>query len=305
MLGYVRLVRLPNVFTALSNAISGFTIISALQGGAPYSALYKVMAASACLYLAGMAFNDVADEKLDAEERPTRPIPSGAVSYTGAVVCGIVLMLAGIGFAAWAGGFCDFRQNASLMYAVSLSGAILKYDFAGKRNALIGPLVLGLCRFLNVQLAMTASIYFASAWANSRFWQPFWAAPLAVGIYAAGLTAFSKQEEAGHQRRAILLGWFFCGSGVLIAGATGQKIAWIALLPLSLVLMHLTRRLQKLKSPEAARDLVRAGVMGICVLDAGLILAFAGPDAWPFALGCVALLAPGLLVAKLIKQREA
>ena len=39
-----------------------------------------LVAASSCLYLAGMALNDYADREVDAVERPGRPIPSGRVS---------------------------------------------------------------------------------------------------------------------------------------------------------------------------------------------------------------------------------
>jgi 4-hydroxybenzoate polyprenyltransferase len=38
-----------------------------------------IVLASGCLYLAGIVFNDVFDRKVDARERPTRPIPSGVV----------------------------------------------------------------------------------------------------------------------------------------------------------------------------------------------------------------------------------
>jgi hypothetical protein len=45
--------------------------------------------------------------------------------------------------------------------------------------------------------------------------------------------------------------------------------------------------------------------MGICVLDAGLILGFAGLEAWPYAAASVGLLLPGFVLAKLLAQREA
>src|SRR5207249_291792 len=80
-------VRLPNVFTAFADI--GLGILATWQLtpeafalgelGWVWSALF-LMAASGCLYCAGMVFNDVFDLEQDKRERPSRPIPSGRVS---------------------------------------------------------------------------------------------------------------------------------------------------------------------------------------------------------------------------------
>ncbi|MCY3022170.1 MAG: UbiA family prenyltransferase [Planctomycetota bacterium] len=298
--GYLRLVRLPNVFTALADVLAGYAISRtwAPSSDADFRRYLPLFGASAALYMAGMAFNDVADRAEDAETRPNRPIPSGQVSVRGAIACAFILMLAGVGLAWWAG-------FPALLRAAALSAAIMTYNFSAKRNVLMGPLVLGLCRFWNVQLGMTGHAEFVFHAENSGPLDSPWAPAIAVGIYAAGLTAFSAQEEAGGQRRAFLLGWLFSGSAILLAALSSSPAAWFALLPLALTLSFLSHRLNRLGTPQAARDLVRAGVMGICLLDAGLILGFAGTDAWPLAAGCVALLIPGFVFGKALAQKEA
>jgi len=300
ILGYLRLVRLPNVCTALADILAGYAISSTRppEGETGLVQYLPLFGASAALYLSGMAFNDIADREEDAEMRPQRPLPSGQVSVWGALACAVALMGAGIGLAAWCGA-------QSLLRAGLLAAAILMYNFHSKKNPVTGPLMLGSCRFFNVQLGLTGNPLFGYYSQPVAAWSWTWAPAIAVGVYAAGVTAFSAQEETGKKRWALSLGWLFCAAGILWAGVTGLREAWIALAPLALTLSFLTHRLRRVGTPAAARDLVRAGVMGICVLDAGLILAFVGLDGWPCALLSVALLAPGFLLAKLLAQKEA
>lgn len=299
MIPYLRLVRLPNVFTALADIAAGATVVRATFPGMPTQRWLPLAAASGALYLAGMAFNDVADRAEDARVRPQRPIPSGAVSLRGAVICGVLLMLAGLGAALAV-------DSIALAYAGMLAAAILGYDFAAKHFRLLGPAVLGLCRYLNVSMGMSAHPNFGGNMADPGFFWTFHAPALAVGIYAAGLTAFSAQEESGKRLGAILLGWALSGSGLLLAGLSAPKLwIWAALAPLIAVLAWDTRRLAKTGTPLAARTLVKHGVMGICFLDAGLILGFGGSNDWKLALGVAALFLPGAVLAKLLAQKEA
>jgi len=209
-------------------------------------------------------------------------------------------------------GLASLHGMASLKPAVLLAAAILQYNFNSKHNVLLGPIVLGLCRFLNVQLGLSVHPYFAAIFEGAGATSVPWAPAIAMGIYAAGLTAFSAQEEEGKKTRAIVLGWLFCFGGIVFAALASNRVSWFALAPLALFLLFLTRRLRKLGTPQAARDLVRAGVMGICVLDCGMILGYAAAahpgalnDVWPFAALCVGLLLPGLILGKWLRQKEA
>jgi 4-hydroxybenzoate polyprenyltransferase len=300
MIGYLRLVRLPNVFTAIADILAAFTIMH-LSIAAPFAfgTMACLAAASGALYLSGMALNDLADRAEDARVRPNRPIPSGQVSVSGAAACGIALMLAGIALAGLSG--------PSLPWALALAVSILAYDFATKHVTVLGPITLGFCRFFNVLLGSAAAS--AGVIADLRdggvLNKPI-AMALTVGIYAAGLTAFSAQEETGKQIRSIVIGWFFCGAALLIGGLTGISLTgWIVLGPLALLLIIRTIDLARSGTPLAARNLVRTGVMGVCAVDAGLVLSFAGPQAWPVAVACLTLLVPTIAIAKWLAQKEA
>src|SRR5262245_66140197 len=116
LLPYAQLVRLPNVFTALADICLGALATGLLAERWRTFAL--LLPASACLYCAGMVWNDVFDFDQDKRERPFRPLPSGRVSRGAAVRLGGVLLAAGVcfaGLAGWGGG--TFRR-APLVLAV-------------------------------------------------------------------------------------------------------------------------------------------------------------------------------------------
>src|SRR4051812_49908471 len=71
------LVRLPAVLSVPGDVLVGAAVSGQVRD-VPRTA--GLVAASSCLYLAGMALNDYADRDVDAVERPARPIPSGRVS---------------------------------------------------------------------------------------------------------------------------------------------------------------------------------------------------------------------------------
>ncbi len=71
------LVRLPAVLSVPGDVLVG-AAVSGQGRDVPRTA--GLVAASSCLYLAGMALNDYADRDVDAVERPGRPIPSGRVT---------------------------------------------------------------------------------------------------------------------------------------------------------------------------------------------------------------------------------
>ena len=71
------LVRLPAVLSVPGDVLVGAAVSGQLRD---VSRTAGLVAASSCLYLAGMALNDYADRDVDAVERPGRPIPSGRVT---------------------------------------------------------------------------------------------------------------------------------------------------------------------------------------------------------------------------------
>ena len=96
MIAYLKLLRLPNVFTALADIAMGFALVR--QQADPPGLLLCLLASSGFLYLAGMVLNDVWDVEIDRRERPTRPIPSGDVPLNTARMLGFALLSAGVAF---------------------------------------------------------------------------------------------------------------------------------------------------------------------------------------------------------------
>ncbi|WP_233584022.1 UbiA family prenyltransferase, partial [Micromonospora sp. CV4] len=69
------LVRAPAALSVPGDVVAGAAAAGALNRRTP-----ALAGASVLLYWAGMAANDWADRRLDAVERPERPIPSGRVA---------------------------------------------------------------------------------------------------------------------------------------------------------------------------------------------------------------------------------
>src|SRR5439155_3551801 len=101
--GLLALLRPPNVFTAVADSAAGLVLARRAGPLARDPGLW-CLAASACLYLGGIALNDYFDRDVDAVERPERPIPSGAVPPAVAAGLGASLPVAGIALARLAGG---------------------------------------------------------------------------------------------------------------------------------------------------------------------------------------------------------
>lgn len=88
---YLRLLRLPALFTTFPDVLAGYAI--ARQGVIVPWELTWLLVASGLLYLSGMVFNDLFDLEQDRRERPTRPLPAGEIPTTTASRLATVLML--------------------------------------------------------------------------------------------------------------------------------------------------------------------------------------------------------------------
>src|SRR5688572_2508307 len=115
--GYLRLMRLPNIITAISDIIAGVAIAGSLisvtwgsmNSGFMFSELLfregtfvsylpilLLIISTIGLYGGGVVLNDVFDADLDKTERPERPIPSGLIAKRSAAIFGTALLLIGI-----------------------------------------------------------------------------------------------------------------------------------------------------------------------------------------------------------------
>ncbi|MGK5441753.1 SCO3242 family prenyltransferase [Micromonospora sp. URMC 105] len=192
------LVRAP---AALS--VPGDVVAGAAAAGTLGPRTVGLAGASVLLYWAGMAANDWADRRLDAVERPERPIPSGRVAPGAAVGLAAGLTAAGLGLAALAGG----RRATAV--AVPLAATIWGYDLAAKNTA-AGPVVMAACRGLDVLLGATGG-------------RPARALPaaLTVAAHTFTVTALSRREVAGADTALPLR--TLAGTALVAVAAAGRS----------------------------------------------------------------------------------
>jgi 4-hydroxybenzoate polyprenyltransferase len=172
------LVRAPAALT-----VPGDTLAGAASAGWPAGARTAALpVASTCLYWAGMALNDWADRRVDALERPERPIPSGRVPAGTALAVAGTLTAAGVAAAAVGGG----RRSAAT--AVVLAAAVWAYDLSPKQGAL-SVATMASTRGLDVLLG-------ASAGGLSGLRAAAVPATM-VAVHTAGVTALSRGEVHG------------------------------------------------------------------------------------------------------------
>ena len=294
---YLRLLRLPTVFTALADIFLGFLLthsaFTADEGPNPLPAFLLLCAASAGLYLSGMVFNDYFDRLIDAQERPDRPIPSGAISAAAALRLAGGLMLVGLTSAAIVG-------PLSMGIAVAVCALVLAYD-GGLKKTWLGPLVMGACRSGNVLLGASAVGSVFEFVSLSR-----WPIAVSLGVYIAGVTLFARQEATTSRRTALA-----CAAGVINSGVVGlamfvntnglPELRMPAMGILAMILFTLDRRLAVAiaqPSPQHVQLAVKVLLLSLVMLDATLIYAFNGQV--ELAMATVALLIPAIGLSRLI-----
>ena len=152
---------------------------------------FLLLAASLCVYHGGMALNDWADRETDAELRPDRPIPSGAVPAGAAALLGFGLLVAGPWIAMGAA-----RGPAFLLAGVAVAAAV--YDLFGRGPGL-GPLMLGACRAGNLGVGLWYGRlaardrwdYLDPVFASDLVWIPF-----LYGGYVFAVSCLGRLEDA-------------------------------------------------------------------------------------------------------------
>ena len=275
VLAYLRLLRLPTVFTALADIFLGFLLthpaLTSDEGPNPLPAFLLLCAASAGLYLSGMVFNDYFDRLIDAEERPNRPIPSGAISPVAALRLGGVLMLIGLVAAGFVG-------MPSLLVAVALCALVLGYD-GGLKKTPLGPLVMGSCRVGNVLLGASAVTVIADV-----VQRPQLPIALGLGVYIVGVTLFARQEATTSRRSGLLMATVVINGGIVglaayVNAAAPETHRLSALMVLAMILFTLDRRLAVAiaqPSPQVVQLAIKVLLLSLVMLDATLIVAFNG-----------------------------
>ena len=285
IIAYFQLARPANVVTAWADVLAGMAVAGVtigmitgdIGGLLPESALWLLLSTTG-LYAGGVAFNDVFDAKLDAIERPERPIPSGRASLQGAIIFGLFLLIGGV-VAAWQSDW------VSGLIAAGIAVAALVYDSVGKHHAVFGPINMGVCRGMNLLLGMSAI--------PSMLVEVMPVSILPI-IYIGAITAISQGEVHGGTSKK---GWFAVGLlglvvfMLIVIAFTGYSYIFLYGMIFIAFFVWLVAPpfVRAARNPEAPmiRKAVKAGILGLIPLNAALAAGFAG---WQFGLFIVLLL---------------
>lgn len=299
LLTWLQLMRLPTVFTALSNILCGYLITHrdpriTVADLADQKDLWLLLASTIGLYLGGMVLNDVFDAKLDAVERPERPIPSGRISRSAATIFGSGLMLLGVISAAVAG-------LPSLLIAVLIVPAVLLYN-GYLKSTLIAPVGMATCRFLNLMLGASAVSSVGALWSSI----PLTAAS-GLAIYILGVTVFARNEAGQSKASSLMLGMALVVSGLALdawligqSGATPSAISGSRMALLLLSLNLLMRAAAVLPSPHPKKIQKTVGLMLLCIIFLDAIMVFAMTADAKLSVVVIMLIAPATLLRRFI-----
>lgn len=291
---WLKLLRLPNVFTAVADVAMGYLFTHPIGDLEPISHFALLIAASCCLYLSGMVLNDVFDAAVDAVEQPHRPIPSGRISRRTAAVVGWGLLFAGVAIT-WMVAFAENDWRPGVVGTL-LGSCILLYDGALKRTRL-APMVMGECRLLNVLLGMSLLVI---PWGAAEV-----LIAVGIGVYIFGVTLFARTDAQISSRKALVRGFLVLLAGIgtlsivpwwtgnrpaLVINYTGWWLLWVAI---ALIIGRRCIMAIFEPSPQRVQSAVRNCVHSLIVLDAAVTVGYTGPF-WGFAILC--LLFPTMLL---------
>lgn len=280
--------RPANIITAVADILAGLAI-SGFLGLAVTNYLDHLLPvmclclATIGLYGGGVVLNDVMDAQLDKEERPERPIPSGLISVTQAIVLGSYLLLVGV-LAAFTVG----RITGFLGLGIAVSALV--YNKWGKHRSW-GPVNMGLCRGLNLLMGISIVVP-----ALMHYW---WMGLIPI-LYIAAVTAISRGEVHGGNTKTLRIS-AICYAMVyitmlvlaLINGHIWEAVPFILLF----ILMINYPLLKAIKAPTGPNigKAVKGGIISLIVMNAAWVAAF---SSLPHALLVLVLLPVSMLLAK-------
>lgn len=312
VIGYLRLMRLPNIVTAISDILAGIAIAGSMLANTfgrvsdrhvsfgellitnntaePFKPILLLVLATIGLYGGGVVLNDVFDSRLDKIERPERPIPSGLISRKSAARFGILLLIGGILAAAFVNA-PNFLSYSTLLAIAIAIGAVV-YDKWFKHYTVLGPLTMGFCRACNLLLGMSILDFSI---------QHFWYVALIPLIYIGAITMISRGEVHGGKKGTL----YFAFVLYLITLVSVSLVSyWRSTLNFSLpfvlilALMILLRLQAAINKPEGSLigKAVKGGVLGLIALNGAWAAAFG--DIF-FATFIIILLPVSVLLARM------
>ena len=258
-IAWLKLMRVPLVLTAVADSLTGYFItrpaVEGLYGVPPLLALL-----SALLYSGGMVINDVEDHLRDKKIHPERPIPSGLVTRNQALIFAGILLFPTIliGFAI---------STQTLVVTMILIALTYTYNHVFKQYRIPGSLNMGLLRFFNFALGMSANLEF------SEMTVKLMVLPGILLAYVALLTMISTMEEAESKREevmilALLQIFVVLGANMFLDSITAILFSLV----LAGALAYKAGQVWKDCTTDRIRDMVLWSLMGIVVIDGMIAL---------------------------------
>lgn len=292
---YLQLTRPANIITAIADIWAGFAVSGAAAlllsqnteiGNAYVLPLIWLSLSTIGLYGGGVAFNDVFDAKLDAIERPERPIPSGKVKKSNAIWMAALLIALGV--------LAAFQVNLwSGFIALAVGLLAVLYDAWGKHQAIFGPINMGLCRAGNLLLGISVI---------PELLPDFWALGLIPLAYVSAITMISRGEVHGKNKNALIGGlviYILIIASLLFIAFMEGNAGWMVIpfvgLFAYMILPPLIKAM-RLQQPQLIGKSVKAAVISLIILNASLAASFSG---WWVGLCILILLPISLRLAKI------
>lgn len=271
---WLRLFRLPNLPTAIGDALAGAALASHFvwRGGGGFAGWRPILAAGFAelfLYMAGLVDNDLIGLEEDLTQAPKRPLPAGEIGVLEARVA------RGVCFAAAVVAGCVGRVPQgwwAVFAAVTL--CVLLYNRFKKIFPAFGLVSMGLCRG-------TAVLLGAGAVAPATEWVGVWQVWVLAFGWTAYITAVTWLAQREHEAKEPL------GGSRYVAGAVSILVPAIAcigvtvwVLPLFCLLLAFVRwslsvaPLGRPHSPEIRRKAVGDVIETLLYLQDGFLLLF-------------------------------
>ena len=202
-LRFFRVVNLPTVpGDVLVGAASAMWLYGCVSATAlDFAPVALAAAASCCLYLFGLADNDIVGAATDGD----RPLPRGEIAMRAAKCARFLCLAAGLALVAaiaalpLSTGLAMPTAVSGLAMAAALAAAVVAYNRTKR------PLLMGACRGLNVLLGVSAALP-AILWPRLLVRAPLRACVVAAVVaawvaYVAAVTKYSEGEETDPARK--------------------------------------------------------------------------------------------------------
>ena len=181
ILNYFKLVRIPNIFTTISNILLGYIFFTSIDHF-DYFDIFKLISISIFLYIGGMILNDYFDIKIDKKERPWRPLPSNQISKKNALIITFISFLYSLTISFIIGWY-------TFIITLIMVTLIFSYNRFLK-NTICGSINMGIIRSLNVLLGASQSIFLIGDIFDTLFFIPL----LSEFLYVSAITMLSQNE---------------------------------------------------------------------------------------------------------------